>query len=523
MKKLPIKTPMPPASVPHARPAANPQADRLPPHSLEAEKSALGCLIQEPALMESCKNIRPELFYDLRNEEIFTALKAMYQRQELIDLVTLVQTLKDAVMIEKVGGVSYVSSLTDTVTTTANLPYYLKILKEKHALRMTIRLCTETIGRAFDAPGDVENLMLGVRADLETVTSLGVEDKAPVLKIWRAKEIMAHKIPTHLRLVGDNEISKGREGITLIAGPGSAGKSLAASALALAGAMGKGLWQGRPVHRQFKTLFLQAENGSSRIKGEIEAMQKNHPKVDIEGHIFISEPPEGGLPFHHPEFRAAVRQQIDALKPDLVVLDPWSQVAADDSAKDVVDKINEIRSCFPSGDDCPGLLIVAHTKKPRPEDVRRGRALTNLVSGSIALPNTARCVYVLLPWTEDLEDDRIYWACCKLNNGQMYAPTVWHRRFGTFFEHDNETDPQMWGKEEKQEEDQLITYKDLALAFGQEKAMKKSDIARKLEVLTGCSYSTGMRVIVPGRNGYLAKHVVEDDCGRLVLKVNGED
>ena len=37
-----------------------------------------------------------------------------------------------------------------------------------------------------------------------------------------------------------------------------------------------------------------------------------------------------------------------------------------------MDKLAEIRSCFPSGEDCPGLVIVAHTKKPRSEDVRRG-------------------------------------------------------------------------------------------------------------------------------------------------------
>jgi hypothetical protein len=262
----------------------------------------------------------------------------------------------------------------------------------------------------YDYEGEVESLMLGIRADMETVTSLKAGDKKPALKIWRVGELLKWEPPTHLRLIGDNEISMGYEGLALIAGPGSSGKSLALASLALAGAIGSGTWMGRQVHRRFKTLIIQAENGPVRIKDEITAMARNYPKADLENHIFISEPPEGGLPFHKPEFRVAVRREIETLKPALVAIDPYSQLSAEDSSKDVMDKLAEIRSCFPSGDECPGLVIVAHTKKPRSEDVRRGRSLAYQVSGSVALPNTCRCVYLLLPWNEELEEERIYWA-----------------------------------------------------------------------------------------------------------------
>ncbi len=310
----------------------------------------------------------------------------------------------------------------------------------------------------------------------------------------------------------------GYEGVVVLAGPGSSGKSLAVDALALAGAKGSGEWMGRKVHRKFKTMIIQAENGTRRLKRVIEEIKRNHPRMNIEDHIFLSSPPEGGIPFHRPEFRQAVRQAIAEFKPDLIVIDPWSQVATEDAAKEVVDKLAEIRSCFPAGDTCPGLLIVAHTKKPRPEDVRKGRGLTYLVSGSVALPNTARCVYVLLPWCDDMEDDRIYWACPKLNDGAMYGASVWHRRLGTFFVPDKETDPKQWGKEEEDYEARALSPEDLKEAFATESCLTKGALAKRLAKRGNCGESTAYRAFTPGPKGYLAHLLEKTDEGWLQLK-----
>ena len=413
----------------------------------------LGCVLLDPQLLGGpLKRVRGEHFYDLRHAILWDTMRVMFEKKKVIGTIPAIVELKKNKQLDSVGGSAYVEVLPDAVPSAANHAYYLEILLEKFALRKTLQVCTDTSLRIYDFEGGVSDFVQGVQSDLDVAHSLLKGDEKPALRVWRLSQLREWKEPDHLRLVGDSEIRMGYEGLTIVAGPGSSGKSLATASLALAGAIGAGTWMGRPVHRQFKTLIIQAENGKSRLKKELEAMAKNHPDVDIENHIVVSEPPEGGLPFHRAEFRAAIREQVAREKPALVILDPWSQVAADDTSKDVVDKIGEIRSCFPSGDDCPGLIIVAHTKKPRPEDVRRGRALAFSVAGSIALINTARCVYMLLPWNEELTDNRIYWACAKLNDGEMYAPSVWMRRFGTFFDCDTHTDPLTWGDEEDGEQ-----------------------------------------------------------------------
>lgn len=508
-----------------ARPAAPSLNGELPsPNSPEAEEGIISCCLQRPAKLADCQFIRPEVFYDLRRARLWQAIKEMNAKRKTIDHITVLAYLKGSKRLEEIGGQSYLAEVIDKAPSPENLPYYLEIALEKFALRQTAKVCYDTQLRIKDYEGDLDSLMMGIRADIETVTSLKAGEKRPALKIWNISDLLKWQEPAHLRLVGDNEISMGYEGLALIAGPGSSGKSLAAASLALAGAIGEGHWMGRKVHRQFKTLVIQAENGKSRLKDEITAMKKQHPKVNLEENIFFSDPPEGGLPFHRPEFRVAIRREIDRLKPDLIVLDPWSQIAAEDSSKDVMDKLAEIRSCFPSGDDCPALLIIAHTKKPRPEDVRRGRSLVYAVSGSVALPNTCRCVYLLLPWNDTEEEERVFWSCCKLNNGQMYPASVWRRRYGTFFDHDSETNPKLWGVEDKDpEEDQQVSLGDVIKAFGSETVLRKSGLAKRLEAAGVCSYATGMRIITPGRGGYLCQHITLTPEGWIRLKAKEEE
>lgn len=492
----------------------------MPPHSEGDERAALGCILLESAKSPNEQDIllqqlRTSLFYDLRHREIFHAMVQIKMQNHALDAVTLVSYLQGEKKTAAAGGLEYVAALGDEVPSVWNFPTYLGNLREKALRRWTLAKQSRLGELAHAEELTPEQLRAEFSEIYEQSERIGGSVR-PKLKIWRANDILKHEVPQHLALVGDNEICMGYDGVVVMAGPGSSGKSLCTAALALAGAMGSGTWMGRKVHRKFKTLIIQAENGITRMKKEVEALCANHPGVNIHDHIFFSEPPEGGLPFHNAEFRTAVRRAVTELQPDLVIIDPWSQVATEDAAKEVVDKLAEIRSCFPAGDQCPGLLIVAHTKKPRAGEVHRGRSLTSLVSGSVALPNTARCVYVLLPWSEDPEDSRIYWCCPKLNNGEMYAASVWQRKFGTLFEHDADTNPLDWGKEYENEDAQAITFQDLKNAFENQSVLTRATLMKRITEQTECSRATAYRAIMKG--GYMAQHLEVTEEGWIKLK-----
>lgn len=375
-----------------SRPRPRTTSDALPPHSDEMELAVLECVIQagnggsQPEVDALLLQLRPNFFYDLRHRTIFETLAHLRMESHAVDSVTLWQRLRSDNAAETVMELSL--KLAGTTQVLFAFPDYLASLREFALRRWTLAKSARLNELSAATELTAEDLQTEFAELYDKSQRIGQSNRQR-LKVWKVGELMKYEFPPHLALVGDNEITMGYDGLTIIAGPGSSGKSLAALALAVAGATGASHWQGRKVHRKFKTLIIQAENGARRLREDLEGYMQNNPgdaKAIGEG-VFISDPPEGGLCFNSSEFRAAVRRQIEELKPDLVQIDPWQSVASEDAAKEVIEMLNLIRSCYPSGDACPGTVIVAHTNKPRADVVRTGRNLVYNISGSVALVN----------------------------------------------------------------------------------------------------------------------------------------
>ena len=146
------------------------RADRLPPHSNEAEQGVLGCILLAPndCLGQCIEKLKagPEVFYDLRHQTIYEAVVAMYDKRDPIDIITLQQRLKDRGLLDQIGGIPYLNALQDSVPSAANLTYYLDIVEEKSLLRKMIHTCTDVVGRVYDFDGEVDELLDEVERDI---------------------------------------------------------------------------------------------------------------------------------------------------------------------------------------------------------------------------------------------------------------------------------------------------------------------------------------------------------------------
>jgi hypothetical protein len=245
-----------------------------------------------------------------------------------------------------------------------------------------------------------------------------------LITFMKPSEIRSYEPPEGSVLVGENHIVKGE--IFVIGGAPGVGKSRASVAMAQAGATGKP-WFGLEVHRQFKTMILQNENGKHRLKLEVSDIPH-----DMEDHVRICPPPEYGFQFESELFKEQLAEAIEEFQPDVFLLDPWNAVARRTTQEDYLAALQAIQSVMPAGNDKPAIGIIAHTRKPKQEERHSGRALLNLLAGSYILGSVPRTVWILQAASDAGEDSRVVWTCCKNNDGDLGARSAWVRRNGLF-------------------------------------------------------------------------------------------
>jgi replicative DNA helicase len=114
--------------------------------NIEAEQSVLGAILLEPELIKETK-LTEKMFHSKgkAHKILFNAMRAIDREGSVPDLVTIISKLqeKDADLIQKVGGISYVSDLASSCPTTANFAYYEKLVLEAHKMVMGYKFATE--------------------------------------------------------------------------------------------------------------------------------------------------------------------------------------------------------------------------------------------------------------------------------------------------------------------------------------------------------------------------------------------
>jgi replicative DNA helicase len=130
------------------------------PQSIEAEQCVLGSMIiDKTAIAQAAEGLKAEDFYRDAHKTIFQSIIEMFQRDEAIDQVTLLEYLKSSDRLEKAGGITYVTEISDSVPTTANLASYIKIVSEKSILRKLIKSSTEIIESCYNDQSNVEEVI----------------------------------------------------------------------------------------------------------------------------------------------------------------------------------------------------------------------------------------------------------------------------------------------------------------------------------------------------------------------------
>jgi replicative DNA helicase len=136
------------------------QEGRVPPQAVEVEEAVLGAmLIEHGAATIALQMLSPDDFYKPANRHIYETLSNLYERDNPLDLLTVENELRDNDLLDSCGGPSYLSDLTRSVSSAANIDYHAQIIIEKALKRKLILNCTEVIKESYDSTSDAFDVL----------------------------------------------------------------------------------------------------------------------------------------------------------------------------------------------------------------------------------------------------------------------------------------------------------------------------------------------------------------------------
>lgn len=108
---------------------------RVPPNSIEAEQEVLGCILQhEEALDTAIAQLVKDDYYDTKHRLVYEAICKLHADSKPVDLTTVSNQLQRDNHLQKVGGRTFIASLTE-IGVHQNVDSYIRIVLEKSYLR----------------------------------------------------------------------------------------------------------------------------------------------------------------------------------------------------------------------------------------------------------------------------------------------------------------------------------------------------------------------------------------------------
>ena len=133
---------------------------KLVPQDVEAEKAVLGSMMLEnPIINDIIDMLQAEDFYLPAHQYIYSVISDLYSKNTPVDYLTVTDSLRKKKLLSKIGGATYLTTLTEVLPSTANAVDYAKIIVEKSTLRQLIKQSTETIEDCYNQTNSIEDIM----------------------------------------------------------------------------------------------------------------------------------------------------------------------------------------------------------------------------------------------------------------------------------------------------------------------------------------------------------------------------
>ena len=128
-------------------------------------------MLEKSAFDTVIEILKPECFYVESHQRIYQAMQSLAQKSQPIDMLTVVEELRFREELEMTGGPYYVTRLTNSVVSSANIEAHARIILQKFIQRELIRICGEIIGDSYEDSTDVFDLLDDAETKLFEITN----------------------------------------------------------------------------------------------------------------------------------------------------------------------------------------------------------------------------------------------------------------------------------------------------------------------------------------------------------------
>lgn len=261
------------------------------PASVDAERSILGAVLLDNGALAQASGICPDDFSLDAHRRIYSRMGELAAGSRPIDTVTLTEELARRREIEAVGGVAYLTSLTDGLPHRASIAHYVQMVRDKAALRRLIHTCNSAIARAAEQCDPVNVILADAVARVSEVWGAS---KSCVGRITKLEDIPD---PFSLSTDGVPWLIDGlipARAITVLAGEPGAGKTWLALMIAKAVKFGGEFLGYRAT--QGGVLYLDRENPLPLVRDRLEIICGGAGVLSPWGNWCADEPPLIGDP-----------------------------------------------------------------------------------------------------------------------------------------------------------------------------------------------------------------------------------
>lgn len=161
---------------------------QIPPQNTELEKVILGAIMLERGAFDTASELLSvDCFYSDVHQMIYSAMQHLNAQNKIVELHSVAIELNKRGQIEQVGGAYYLTSLTNSVVSTAALEQHCRVILEKYMARELIKIGGNMVGMGYDESVDIfdfidkaEQMVYAVstsilKKDFESIQSVGVK------------------------------------------------------------------------------------------------------------------------------------------------------------------------------------------------------------------------------------------------------------------------------------------------------------------------------------------------------------